>query len=289
LAGELGKFFVYIFSSGSLSVHSAVDIDRLQPKPLPPCPPLENDKVYIAFMCSEGENLTWAIDLRAIGFRNEDRKLVPKGFSLPGAIIDTSPAILQDYYEKATDNDAFFIDGSGVGDHYNPGMYGIRLEPQYRQAVQERFLHLTNVYLDRMGLSIVRPFDPTMSIRRSSLEQYVEHIPNLQAIFTGYNAERGLPPDAPMDFMIDDVPVFRTVISSGANRSDEENAALFVRQIRKKQFEQRPAFVNVFVLGNYVIHSSRVLKLVMDELGPEYVAVRPEHFAELYKQHQANR
>lgn len=288
IAGELGKFFTYAFSTANLTVHSGLPIERAHPQPPPPQPPLETDKVYLAFMCSEGENLSWGMDLRAIGFRNDDRKLVPKGFSLPGAMMDVCPAILQYYYNAATPNDMFFLDGCGLADHYNPAMYAIRLKPEHRPAVRRRFLDLTRIYMDRMGLGIIRPFDPTVSVRRAMLEEYVEAMPDLTAIFTGYNAEQGLPADAPNDFMIEGVPIFRTAVSSGPDSGDEANAALLVKGIRNATPDERPAFLNVFVLGNYVIHSSNVLKLVMDELGDDYVALRPDHFATMYRVTQSS-
>lgn len=285
VAGELGKFFVYAFSSGNLSVHSAVAIESLAPPPAPPAPTLDPTKVYLAFMCSEGENLSWGMDLRAIAFRSDgqDRAAVAKGWSLPGAMIDLCPAVLDYYYRRATPNDAFFLDGAGVADHYNMNLYAIRLAPQHRRAVRKRFYTLTQIYLDRMGLNIVRPFDPTTSIPRHTLQEYARELPGLTALFTGYNTERGLKPQEPREFMLGSVPVFRTRVPSGHSLSDEENAALLVKHIRKAAGESRPAFLNVFVLGNYVIHSTRCLQLTMEQLGPDYVAVRPEHFAALYK------
>lgn len=287
VAGELGKFFVYAFSSGNLSVHSGVPIETLSPPPSPAPPPLDPTKVYLAFMCSEGENLSWGMDLRAIAFRSDggDRAAVAKGWSLPGAMIDVCPAILEHYYRKATPNDAFFLDGAGLADHYNMNLYAIRIAPEQRPAVRERFYELTRAYLDRMGLNIVRPFDPTASIPRHTLEEYARELPGLTALFTGYNAERGLEPGEPREFMLDGVPVFRTRVASGHSASDEANAAFLVKGIRAASGDRRPAFLNVFVLGNYVINSTRSLQLAMEQLGPEYVALRPEHFADLYRQH----
>lgn len=284
VAAELGKYFVYAFSSGNLSVHSAVDIERLEPPPGPPPPALDRSKVYLAFMVSEGENLSWGMDLRAIAFRGDDRGAVPKGWSLPGAMIDLCPAILDDYYRRATPADAFFLDGAGVADHYNLSLYGIRLRPELRAPVSRQFLAITRQYLERMGLDIVRPFDPTSSIPLHSLDLYVRELPDLTALFTGYNAERGLRPDEPREFMLGGVPVFRTRVSSAHSAGAEHDAAVLVRNIRAAAGEQRPAFLNVFVLGNYVIHNTRCLQLTMEQLGPDYVALRPEHFAALYKQ-----
>lgn len=284
VAAELGKFFVYAFSSGNLSVHSATPIDELKPPAAPPAPKYDPTKTYVAFMCSEGENLSWGMDLRAIAFRGDDRGAVAKGWSLSGAMIDLCPDILEYYYNRATPNDAFFMDGAGVADHYNMNLYAIRLEPGYREPVKKRFYELTRIYLDRMGLNMVRPFDPTTFIPQHTLEEYVRELPTLTALFTGYNAERGLTKEDPRNFMLGNVPVFRTSASSAASGTDEANAAVLVDQIRKATPEERPAFINVFVLGNYVINNTRCLQLTMDQLGPDYVAVRPEHFAHLYKQ-----
>lgn len=280
-AAELGKFFLYTHSTANLSVHSGVRVDRLrQRRPAPR--PEPRDKVYVAFLCSDGDNLTWAMNLRAKIFRNPDRAGVPKGWGIPAAMVELCPAVLKYYYENASENDYFFCEGSGFADHYDLSRYGARLPEEARRPAADRFLDITERAMAEADLSVIRLFDGSYPVSRATVDRYAVALPSLLAVFTGYNGEPGGVTYEQASFVARGVPVFRTLGTSTHACGPEADARFLAQRIRSVTPAVRPAFINVFVLGNYVIDSCECLSLAMEMLGDDYVAARPDHFAKLY-------
>jgi len=281
LAGELGKFFVYTHSAGNLSFHSGMRVEELRQKRDYKYHKLDEGKVYICFIASDGDNLTWAMNLRAIAFGQKAGRAIPKGWGVPLAMVDMCPDVLAYYYEHAEPGEYFFADGAGIGDCYGLEDYGIRLAMDRKQLLDE-FMELTQNYMAKADIQVIHPFDTAHKISEGLLALYARKMQNLVAIYTGYNGEPGGVSYERANFIVEGVPVFRTLVGSGAPRSDEENARVLVEGIRQATPSIRPGFMNVFVLGNYLIRSCRVLELVMAELGDEYVAVRPDEMGYLY-------
>jgi hypothetical protein len=69
--------------------------------------------------------------------------------------------------------------------------------------------------------------------------------------------------------------------------SREERIAQMVDDIRRMAPAQRPGFLHAFVLNWFC--DLPMLKEVADRLGPEYVAVRPDHLAELWREDMRRR
>jgi hypothetical protein len=68
-------------------------------------------------------------------------------------------------------------------------------------------------------------------------------------------------------------------------KGDSDRAReLMVEGIRKFTPKTRPGFLNAFV--QCYPASPTMLKQVLDELGPDYVPVLPEHLAQLYLEAQ---
>jgi hypothetical protein len=78
------------------------------------------------------------------------------------------------------------------------------------------------------------------------------------------------------------VPVFHAVMSWREGASPEEQVALWVQQVRSMTPTQRPAFLHLFV-WNWGT-TLAMLQELMRQLGDDYVAVRPDHLAALYRQ-----
>jgi len=77
------------------------------------------------------------------------------------------------------------------------------------------------------------------------------------------------------------VPSFRAITSFDPKGGSERALELLVSDIRKYTPPQRPAFLNAFV--QCYPCSPTLLREVLDQLGPEYVPVLPEHLAALYE------
>lgn len=86
----------------------------IEPKPMPPCPPLEN-KVYVAFIISDGDNLQSCEHMIRILWSEGARGKVPIGWTVSPAMVDAMPGALNYYHQSATDNDCLISGPSGLG------------------------------------------------------------------------------------------------------------------------------------------------------------------------------
>ncbi len=82
--------------------------------PMPQTPELEN-KVYISFMMSEGDNIQYCQH----GLRNkwdeEGRGRIPVSWTCSPMLLDAAPVILNWYYANATEMDCLVVGPSGAG------------------------------------------------------------------------------------------------------------------------------------------------------------------------------
>ncbi|OQP40843.1 hypothetical protein A4H97_14640 [Niastella yeongjuensis] len=86
-------------------------------KAVPPKPILQN-KLYVAFILSDGDNLQYIEHLMRKLWNNPDRGSVPMGWTLSPAMLDAMPGALNYYWQTATDNDNLISGPSGYGYTY---------------------------------------------------------------------------------------------------------------------------------------------------------------------------
>ncbi len=277
LFSELAKFLVGSINCSNLSVHSGISILKLNPPTPPPPPPLDKNKVYVSFIISDGDNLPV---LTAGNFpqlwQDKTRGRFPIGWTMSPSAHILIPAVVDYYYTTATPNDAFLTAVSGIGYCY-PDSYAIRYKQ--REKVFDEFLDLTAEHMGIMGLKMAW----IMGITRPELiARYAERIPNLQAIFPDYGKRVNDYADATY-LTAKNVPVFHAVTGWKENASREEQISNIVSQVRSITPTQRPAFLHIFVCNWFF--DIPMLEEILKQLGPEYVAVRPDHLALLYKQY----
>ena len=102
--------------STNLPFHSGMPrlIDH---RPMPAKPKLEN-KIYIAFIYSDGDNLQYVEHLMRKLWNNADRGKVPIGWTISSSMVDAMPGALNYYHQSATDNDNLICGPSGYGYTY---------------------------------------------------------------------------------------------------------------------------------------------------------------------------
>lgn len=100
----------------NLTVHSGMP-RTIQVKPIPPKPKLQN-KIYVAFVLSDGDNLQYVEHLMRKLWSDPDRGSVPIGWTLSPAMVDAMPGALNYYYQSATQNDNLISGPSGFGYTY---------------------------------------------------------------------------------------------------------------------------------------------------------------------------
>lgn len=200
-----------------------------------------------------------------------------------------APAVLEWYYENATPWDAWYLDGNGIGDIYNPDIFALRLPKELRQAAWMEYLSLTREVMRRMDISVIRLFDANYSVMDEAVREYLKAIPEITAVFTGYNSEPDADKFAAPQYLLDGVSVFRTRVTSQTPtyKPEVDGQVLLNGILRETEKDGGPTFINVFVLGNYMlVNGSTVLHYVQDHLPENYVVVRPEQLADVFRQHE---
>ena len=277
LFAEFGKYLVGSVDCSNLSVHSGIRVADFHQK-IPPTPRLQRDKAYFSFIMSDGDNLPVLTVYNFPQLWNDPlRGKIPIGWSISPSSTMLIPDIVDYYYSTATPDDAFLAAVSGIGYTY-PDLYGKRFAESERKGVFDGFLAQTAAYMQKLDLKIIWPMNITSP---DLFRRYALQIPTLQAIFPDYG-RRVSTYDEATTITARNVPVFHAVTNWHDPGTDAENVNFWVSQIQAIAAKHRPAFLHVF-LWNWGTKLP-MLKEVMDRLGPEYVAVRPEQLAALYKE-----
>ncbi len=312
LFAEFAKYLVGTIDCSNLTVHSGIRTGPLRQHPAPPAPPLRRDRIYVSWIMSDGDNLPVLTTNNFPQRWNDwERGKFAIGWTVSPSAEMLIPDIVDFYYRNCTPNDRFLGAVSGVGYTY-PDSYGQRFRAADRAAVFDGFLSQTRQYMASMDLKEEWPMGVT---RESLLRRYGEQIRFLNALFPDYGRRVAGYEDAtyPMWTTEDggrrtygsSAGVSRSLSSAAASRSQEgrlvpvfhaltnwaevmpreQQIASLVAQVRAATPPTRPAFMHLFVLNWFA--DLPMLQEVLRRLGPEYIAVRPDHLAHLYQQELA--
>lgn len=282
LFAEFGKYLVGTINCSNLSVHSGIRIDRFQQKPAPQAPPLQENKVYVSFVISDGDNLpVLTVSNFPQLWSDHTRGTFPIGWTISPAARLLLPAVVDYYYQTSTSHDSWMTAVSGIGYTY-PDHYGKRFRPEDRLRVYDDFLHQTQAGMVPMDLHMAW----IMGISDTDLiARYARQVSNLQALFPDYGRRVTRYEDA--TYLTErNVPVFHATLAWPEGLSREERLADLVRQVKLMTPTRRPTFLHLFVLNWFADLS--LLRDLFHRLGDEYVAVRPDHLAQLYLQAMAH-
>lgn len=139
----------------NLTVWSGVPAPSLKIKPMP-APKLQN-KIYVTFVVSDGDNLQYDEHYMRVLWNDPARGKVPLNWSIQPLLIDAAPFFLHYYQQTATPNDLLIAAPSGAGYFY---------PSQWPQDNLPTYLQQSNKYLHAMGTNIIYALDdssPTMS------------------------------------------------------------------------------------------------------------------------------
>ncbi|WP_298731678.1 GxGYxYP domain-containing protein [uncultured Chitinophaga sp.] len=129
----------------NLTVHSGMP-RTVNVKPIPPKPALQN-KIYVAFILSDGDNLQYVEHLMRKLWNNADRGSVPIGWTVSPAMLDAMPGALNFYHQTSTNNDNLISGPSGYGYTY-PNNWP-------NQNLLNQFVAKTQDYNQRAGLRVI--------------------------------------------------------------------------------------------------------------------------------------
>lgn len=285
---------------GNTSVLSGarVPIDLLRQKELPVVRDLGPDKVYVAFTNSEKDNLEHVIGggppWHRLGMETDDpykiwwsdpwRGRVPIGWPLSPLILDFAPTTLAQFMATKTDNDYFLAALSGLC-LSEPEAYGAAY-PEIQDDLLDEYCRLTGAYMELLGWPQVQPVGTPAILRH-----FVKCIPSMTGIMEGYGPHRGISYEK-ANYMLDGVPVFHALTNGSVGTSREapvsqENprkAKAYAEEIAAIKVGERPAFIHAWHGG--WDFGPTTLKITADLLPPDYVVVRPDELAALYRKYR---
>jgi hypothetical protein len=272
-------FDAYSPAVGNLSVHSGTRAALRQP--LQPAARLDNGKVYVAFVRSDGDGWNFHRHYYRKLFDDPRHGAVPIGWQVSPTASDGMPDILDYYYRHARAGDCFVNALTGLG-YIHEDNYA-EYYPQDRAAqIWTGYVSLSGLYRQRIDASVLSTYSEMQPDRLASLAKGM----GCAAIFANYGRSRTTTDENSIS-VVDGVPVFRAVnrppgpfTFTPSARVDAET--FMISEIRRRTPGRRPAFLNVF-LANWLT-SLDMLENIVRALGPEYVVVRPDQFASLWRE-----
>ncbi|MCW3787934.1 T9SS type A sorting domain-containing protein [Plebeiibacterium sediminum] len=166
----------------NLTLHSGTS-RKVNLKDIPEKPTLEN-KIYVAFILSDGDNLQYVEHLMRKLWNNPDRGSVPIGWTVSPAMMDAMPGALNYYWQTATDNDMLISGPSGLAYVYPNDFVD--------QSELEQFVVRTEDYTKRAGLRVITIWNTiTGGIDQNVGEAYADYAPSILGL-TSQNTSDGL-------------------------------------------------------------------------------------------------
>lgn len=166
----------------NLTMHSGTS-RTVNIKPIPPKPALQN-KLYVAFILSDGDNLQYVEHLMRKLWNNPDRGSVPIGWTLSPAMLDAMPGALNYFWQTATDNDNLISGPSGYGYMY-PNSWP-------NQNLLNQFVAKTEDYNQRAGFRVITIWNTiTGGIDQNVGQSFAANAPSLLGL-TAQNTGGGL-------------------------------------------------------------------------------------------------
>ncbi|WP_221409790.1 carbohydrate-binding protein [Pseudochryseolinea flava] len=166
----------------NLTMHSGTS-RTVNVKPMPAKPALQN-KLYVAFILSDGDNLQYVEHLMRKLWNNPDRGTVPMGWTLSPAMLDAMPGALNYYYQTATNNDNLISGPSGYGYAY-PNSWP-------NQTALNQFVSKTEDYNRRAGFRVITVWNTiTGGINQNVGQSFATYAPTTLGL-TGQNTGGGL-------------------------------------------------------------------------------------------------
>lgn len=286
LASQCAKFMVcsgndgYSPTVGNLSVHSGTTAELRQPAP-PPLVPLQQDKVYYSFTRSDGDGLNFQRHYYRKLFDDPQHGRVPVGWQMGANAIDFQPSILDYYYKHAQPTDCFLNALTGVG-YIHEDCYADNYPPEQREKIWKEYLSISTQYRRLIDASVLTTFaemEPQRLARFAGME-------GVGSVFANYGTTSITTLENEVT-VVAGKPVFRaiggpvtdyTFTASGRRQAE----AGILAEVRRFTPGKRPAFLHVF-LANWLSHME-MAENIARELGSNFIPVRPDQLALLYKQ-----
>lgn len=248
----------------NLTMHSGMP-RTVNIKPTPPKPALQN-KIYVAFILSDGDNLQYVEHLMRKLWNNPDRGSVPMGWTLSPAMLDAMPGALNYYWQTSTANDNLISGPSGYGYTY-PNSWP-------NQSLLNQFVAKTDEYNQRAGFRVITVWNTiTGGINQSVGQTYASYAPSLLGV-TAQNTGGGLtiynnklPGMALSCNYCTNEQAMKDAIASAASGWNGTSPRFIIIQAQPWQNVTPTSFKNV-----------------ANSLNTDYIVVRPDHIFQLIRE-----
>jgi hypothetical protein len=262
-ASSYGVATIASDASTNLTVHSGMP-RAVNVKPIPPKPTLQN-KIYVAFILSDGDNIGYVEHLMRKLWNNPDRGKVPIGWTLSPAMLDAMPGALNFFHQTATNNDNLISGPSGYG-YVFPNAWS-------NASTFNQYVTKSEQYNRRAGFRIVTIWNSASAdITQSIGDSYATYAPTLLGTTTQNTA--GTP------------KIYQsTLINFPLTCNYCSNAYHMLNGIRTNSSWDRvsPKFLIIQAQPWQDVKPSD-FKSVMDSLNSDYIVVRPDHLFQLMRE-----
>lgn len=251
----------------NLTFHSGMP-RLIDPHPMPAKPELKN-KIYVAFILSDGDNLQYVEHLFRKLWNNPDRGAVPIGWTVSPAMVDAMPGALNFYHQTATDNDNLISGPSGYGYTYPDNWVNSSLN-----SALADFVTKTEEYNEAAGLRVITVWNTiTGGIYSSVGNIYADNAPTL----LGVTAQNTGGSQVIYDAKLPGKPLtcnycsteqdMLNAIASGASGWNGTSPRFLIIQTQPWNNATPTSFKNV-----------------ANSLNSDYVVVRPDHIFQLIRE-----
>lgn len=271
-------FDAYSPTVGNLSVHSGTRASLRQT--VPPVN-LERDKVYLAFIRSDGDGWNFQRHYYRKLFDDPRHGTVPVGWQLGSTAIDGQPDILDYYYKHARPGDCFVNALTGIG-YIHETRYARNYPAEQRARIWKEYLRLSGIYMARLDTTVMCTYQEMPP----ELLELIAGTPGVRGIYSNYG-RTDQTTLANLATEVNGTPVFRAVnrppymltYTPSARREAEQ---FTIKEITGWVLPHRPAFLYV-LLANWLTNME-MLENIVRGLGNAYMPVRPDAMALLYRQ-----
>jgi len=236
----------------------------------PPAKPTLENKIYVALVMSEGDNIQYDQHRMRQLWDDPSRGKIPINWTVNPILFEAAPTIIGYYLRTATDNDLLMAGPSGAG-YINP--------TPWPDDTFRIYTHATYRYMHRLGMNTVyvlnRVNGRSVGLSASERRAYIEDV-KPEGIMLNWDARTAMQ-------LLDGTTPQGTVRGTG-------NAADVLRAITEESQGwdgSSPLFLSIGVLAWNVTPTDLVNTL--STLGPEYEIVRADHFFELARQYYQSR
>ncbi|PZW27951.1 GxGYxY motif-containing protein [Thermosporothrix hazakensis] len=252
---------VYVIAAdwfSNLTVHSGIQRPIQAPK-VPATPPLEN-KIYVTFVMSEGDNFQYNEHHMRMLWNDPNRGKVPITWSTSPLLMEGSPLILNYYQRTATPNDVLVTGPSGMG-YFYPSQWP-------REELATYFEH-SKQYLKKTGLDTVYALDVQQDISPFVAQTYNQSM-GIQGLFFNASSQgkTSVIEGLPVSIQIRDTTREKILERIKQNAANWDGKSPLFLSVQLVAWDSTPSDVVYFT----------------QQLGSNFVTVRGDHFFQLFRQ-----